>query len=219
MNYNYPNDGKLHIRYHDLLKCTPGQIENLVLEKFGLKQPFSSDSTQFGTDRHEMFELEMKETKRLPEAFLNECKQLPTHYKDIEIDAVEQEIATEIFEGIVLHSRPDAVSTSYGLIADPKVTIQGIKKWNPSRQLLMYAYHFIVRGIKIKEIVYLGEIWDYTEVPNNGKIKKVPKDIIDYQCLIKNIDEQEVKTMVHEWARPRIEYLKAAVELYKEGKL
>lgn len=217
MGYNYPNDGKLHFRYHDLLKCTPGSIKRLVLERYGEIPVFNGEHTQFGTDRHEMFEEEMRGTGRLPKVFLDQCSTLPSHYKGVQIDHVEEEFATEIFDGVVLHSRPDAVSTSYGLIADPKVTVDQIKKWNPSRQLMMYTLHFQARDIKIKELCYLGEIWDYTVEERYGKSFKVKKDIIDYQCLIKEVFMSEVMEIKNQWAKPRIELLQAALELYKEG--
>ena len=219
MGYLYPQDEKFHFRYHDLLKATPGSVKRWVMERYGEIPAFDGEHTRFGSDRHEMFEQEMKKTRRLPSVFLNECKALPAHYKDIGIEMVEEEIVTEIFPNVVLHSRPDAVSKSYGLIADPKITVDQIKKWNPSRQLLMYVLHFMARNIPIKEICYLGEIWDFDEVPNNGKMMKVKRDIIDYQCLIKPVDEEEVMTIKNEWARPRIEYLMAALELYKSGEL
>jgi hypothetical protein len=210
--YEYPNDGNIHVRQSDLSRCTPGQIKRLVMEKMGELTPFSSGDTSFGSDRHDMLEEEVRETKRLPKVFLQECA-IPAHYKNIEIDMVEQKMVTEIYPGVIFHCTPDAVSSSYGLIADWKITTQLAKKYASSKQLMVYAYILMLRGISIKEYAFLIERWDKDPVTGEKN------HILEYDCYIREIFEEDIRDIKINFIKPRIEYLVAAVELYREGKL
>lgn len=201
--YEYPQDNRIHTRFSELVKCTPGQIRNVVLERYGLIPHFSSPHTGIGSTRHEMYEEEMYGTGRIPECFLDVCPQ----FKDVAIRFIEKEFKAEIFKDVVLHSTPDAISESDGIIFDFKVTSQEAKKYKASRQLLVYAYQMFIRKIEIKKVVFLIEKWD-----------KAKTEIIGYDCYAEDIDREKVLE-VKAWLKDRVEILLAGLEAYKNEAL
>lgn len=112
-DYLIAEDGKIHTRYTELTRCTPGQIDRVIDERLGLAAKFKSDKLEFGTDRHDMWETEGKRTSMIPECF----------GLDWPISHAEQEFASEILPGIVLHSRPDAVCAQIYTLVDYKTLI------------------------------------------------------------------------------------------------
>lgn len=118
MDYAIRKDGKIHTRYSELLNCTTKQIHGIIKTRrqFGGDQPrggfygHSNAAIRFGTLRHEMFMEESQQTGYTPECF----------GPPINIEMVEEELATEIVPGVILHSRPDAVSLSQATVIDYK---------------------------------------------------------------------------------------------------
>lgn len=201
--YTYPNDGRVHTRYSELVKCTPGQIERVVAERFGDIPPFSSSHTAIGSIRHEMYAAEIEELGLLPSCFRKACPQ----YSDVKIEMFEQELKAQIFKDVVLHSTPDAVSSSSGILFDFKVTTQEAKKYAASKQVLVYAFQLLLRGIEIKEVVFLIERW------NSEKT-----EILGYDCASKLITKEEILE-VKDWLKSRTEILLSAIEARKHSSL
>jgi hypothetical protein len=55
-DYTYTADGKLHTRYSELIRCTPGQIDRVVWERIHPGHRAETEHMGFGTLRHEMLE-------------------------------------------------------------------------------------------------------------------------------------------------------------------
>lgn len=194
MQYNIKKDGKLHTRFTDLLRATPKQVENIIKEQLGTKQRFKNDILSFGEKRHNMFEKESKETGLLPIVFRNAFPD----YKDLRITHVEEEFATELFDGIVIHSRPDGVAAHDAIVVDYKTMVKGAggaRRYKSSKQLLFYAFQLAIHNISIKKYVYFVEIWneDYDE-------------IIGYDLFEKNVGLLDISLM-KKWAHDRCEVL------------
>lgn len=162
MQYNIENDGKLHTRFTDLVRCTPKQVEKVIQENMGTRKRFKNDTLQFGEVRHDMWLKETEETGRIPQCF---AEAFPEY--DLEITHAEKEFATEIYKNIVLHSRPDGVAANDFVIVDYKTQKEGAggaeKVYRNSKQLPTYAWHLAMHNIRIKRIVYLVEIWAVDE--------------------------------------------------------
>lgn len=209
MIYEYPQDGRLHTRYSELSRCTlpssrgSGQLIRVVKERFGEIQPFSSDHTGLGSTRHEMYSDEIGETHKIPQCFSAKCPE----YTGVNIDMSEQELKAEIFDQVVLHSTPDAVSSESGIIFDFKVTTAKAEKYKASKQLLVYAYQMLLRGITVSEIVFLIENW------NSEKTA-----ILGYDYYSQKITFEDV-VGVKPWIKERCEVLLAGMEAYKKGEL
>lgn len=191
------NDGKLHTRFSDLLRATPKQVERIIKERMKEQKPFESDTLEFGKLRHEMWEKETKETKRIPQCFIDAFPQY-----DVEVTHAEEEFATEIFKDIVLHSRPDAVAAKDAIVFDYKTQKRGrggASVYKNSKQLPTYSWQLANHNIRIKKIVYLVEIWNVDE---EGEMV----DVYDYDFF-----EKEIKfTDIHDittWIKPRCEVL------------
>lgn len=196
--YSYPNDGRLHTRYSELVRCTPGQIDRVIDEKFGLTTPFSSEHTALGSVRHEMYAEEMRGSKRIPECF---CKE---YTYDARVDMVETELKAEILPGVVLHSTPDAVDTDNGIVFDFKVTTLDAKKWNASKQILTYAYQMHLRGVDVSYSVFLIEKW------NSAKT-----EILGYQSTIQLLPREKVLGVLP-WLQDRAMYLQEKITEYQD---
>jgi hypothetical protein len=100
-DYTFTDDNKLHTRYSELVKCTPGQIDRVIWERKNPGYRTETEHMGFGTLRHSMFEAEARETGLLPACF---------GQGNISADYIEHEFTTEIWQGLIVHSRPDAVS-------------------------------------------------------------------------------------------------------------
>lgn len=172
-DYIYAEDGKIHTRWSELKRCSPGGAEAVVLERIGLKQKYSSGAMSFGTTRHEMWAEESLESKRVPACFEWELKKhnIPL---DTPLSHVEAEIKCEIFPGIILHGRPDSVSSEAGIVFDNKTTVGSAKQFAGSDQLLVYAYLLYKLGIPIKHGIFLCEIWsrDHQRILGYDSLKK-----------------------------------------------
>jgi len=198
-DYLHAEDGKVHTRYTELVRCTVGQIDRVIAERMNKDLKFKSERLDFGTDRHAMWEEEARATGRLPECF----------GLDWPVSHAEEEFATEILPGVVVHSRPDAVCAPIATIVDYKTLCaetleQGIKKavkaYSNSRQLPFYGFQVGLSGIRIRKIAYLIEIWNMEQ-----------DTILGYHTLIKDLPMAEVAKMLP-WVKERVSMLVAAVE-------
>lgn len=200
MQYNIKDDGKLHTRFTDLMRATPKQIENIIKEQTGEKPRFKNDVLTFGETRHNMFEKETKQTGMLPVVF----REAFPEYKDLVITHAEKEFATELFERIVIHSRPDAVAANDAIVVDYKTMVKGAggaRRYKNSKQLLFYAYQLAIHNISIKKYVYFVEIWseDYDE-------------IIGYEKFEKTIGLLDI-SLIKKWAHDRCEVLALGMKM------
>lgn len=208
-DYLIADDGKIHTRYSELTRCTPGQVDRVVLERLGKIKRFSNDKMAFGTDRHDMWESTGKATGHIPECFgLN-----------WPISHAEQEFASEILPGIVLHSRPDAICAAVAALVDYKTIIAdsvvegvllAVKRYSKSKQLPLYAYQLGLHGIRIKVIAYLVEIWNRPEF-RDGVMIRDSDTILGYKIIMKDFKLSDVAKALP-WVKDRVSYLAAALE-------
>lgn len=182
-DYLYANDNKIHTRYSELIRCTPGQIDKVIWERKNPEARTKTQSMDFGIIRHQMFDEESQQTGKVPACF----------GLDMRVEHVEAEFATEIMKGVVVHSRMDSVSVEGETIIDYKTVLDGKNGWQknlqgygwrpiytaggnlidskvvPSskqKQLKFYAFQLGLHGIRIKRGLFLCEIWngDRTEI-------------------------------------------------------
>jgi hypothetical protein len=200
-NYIEADDGKLHTRYSELMQCTRGSIKRVAKEHIGLATRYANTSMAFGTLRHEMFEAEARETGLTAACFL-ECG------FQVEATYIEKEFATEIFDGVILHSRPDVYSAPGGMIIDYKTAIRAdlADHYRRSLQHMVYAYQLYAHGIRAKKAVYLIEIWnpDHTVLTGYRKLE-VPITLKD---IIK----------IRGWIRQRVELLQIGIEYVQKSR-
>src|SRR5687767_12967965 len=104
-DYLYADDGKIHTRYSELANCTLGSIHKVLDQREGLRKRFENEDTIWGQVRHEMWAEESRRTGLIPECFWDV---IPS---TLEADYVEKEFATDIMPGVIVHSRPDNVSS------------------------------------------------------------------------------------------------------------
>lgn len=194
MNYSYPDDGKLHVRYSSLQRATPGQAERLVRELRGELKDRHTSQMDFGTTRHDMWRDETLETGMTPACFgLN-----------MPIDHTEEEFASEIFKGVVLHSRPDAVSVKKKTVVDYKTIGGRADQFSKSMQLPVYAYQLGVHGIDIKWALYACEVWN-----------KERTEIVRYESYMRRIGILEL-SVARSWLKDRVEILKTAITVLED---
>lgn len=201
-DYLHADDGKIHTRYSELVRCTGRSIERVLAERFDNAQRFENASMLFGTDRHEMWAEEGEKTKKIPACF-SECIAEP-----LELSHVEQEFATELLPGVIVHSRPDAVAAKQATIIDYKTAIEPEDgdwrkiriQYSNSKQLKFYAYQLGINGIRITRGLYLIEVWNRNR-----------DEILGYMLV-----EQRYKffglAQVLPWVKERIAMLVACVE-------
>lgn len=197
-DYIYKNDGKIHTRYSDLLRCTPKSVQRLLDERQNLAKRFESGAMSWGTDRHAMFEEEARRTGKLPEIF----------ELDWAVDHIEAEFTTEILPNMVVHSRPDAVCVAEKAVVDYKTMVadnlhQGKEKahnnYHNARQLTFYAFQLGMHGIEIRKAVYLVEIWNREQT-----------EILGYKQVVKPLDLKTISAVLP-WIRERLTCLAIAV--------
>lgn len=184
-NYTYEDDGKIHTRYSDLVRCTNGQIGKVVMEQEGQATKFVNIATAHGTVRHQMFSEEIKETGKIP----------PQFGIDLSCPAEnsEKELAVEMFPGVVIHGQIDSFNDDW--IGDFKTTGKGAVAYRSSKQILFYAWLLSAYGIKINNSYYFCEIWD----PEREKILK-------YEYYEKEIKEKDIE-YIKNWAWERVQRL------------
>ena len=199
-DYNYdPNDGKLHVRYSQLIRCTPHQVDRLIAEMEGLERVETENMLE-GTLRHEMFAREAQITQKPYYAFNLNWR--VTH--------VEHEFASEILPGVIVHSRPDIVCADIQMLPDYKTVLDGTHGWRETikqyhhtskqRQLQFYAFQLGLHGILIREGSFLCEIWN-----------KERDTILGYEVIRFPITLGDMAAALA-WARPKVALLVSALE-------
>lgn len=209
--YQYdPNDGSLHTRFSDLVRCTEKSVLGVVRELLYGRKSFSSDILEFGKIRHIMFAAESEKTGRTPEVFKHELD------VDYPVDIIEKEFVCTIFPGVVLHSTLDAGYTEDGIIIDYKTgTLKGDEEkarhhfqltYKRSRQHLTYGLQLLAKGIIPKKALYLGEYWneERTELLGYEKVE-IPFDIND------------IVAFKNTWLKERCERLVVALDYFKQN--
>lgn len=197
--YLYADDGKIHTRYTELMRCTPGQIERVVAERRGLIEPFRNESLEFGADRHEMLEAEARSTGRVP----------AITGLDLPADIVEEEVVSEIMPNVVLHSRLDVISRDAMAIIDYKTLIAdsyelgvmlAVSRYKSTKQLPLYAYQVGLNGIRIKRLIYVVEIWN-----------RQMDTILGYKVIEKQFRLSDAGSILP-WVSNRVAMLAAALD-------
>jgi hypothetical protein len=202
-DYAYdPNDGKLHLRYSTLVRCTPGQIDRVIAEMDGVER-FESESMAFGTIRHDIWQQASLETGK------------PYHgFKlDWPVSHVEHEFTTEILPGVIIHSRPDLVCADIGMLPDYKTVLDGKNGWQKTvdsyrheskqRQLKFYAFQLGLHGIRITKGAFLCEVWNAER-----------DTILDYKTVEFPITFRDIAPVLP-WVKDRVALLAAVLEEYK----
>lgn len=203
MNYIIDHsDGKIHSRYSELIKMTPGQVDYAMAVRLGEMDAFESEDMKFGTKRHKLFEAETRRTGKIPECFY-EIGGL----RDVEIDMAERELALELTPGMVVHSRPDAYSSAEKTIYDYKTTLDGkrgwqanVKQYKYSKQTVFYAMMLYYHGIEVTRAKYLCEIWNADR-----------DTILGYDMVEQEINQEKI-AQVQSWALDRLALLKVALQ-------
>lgn len=210
------DDGLIHTRYTELASCTPGSIAAVVARRLGQIPKVGTASMEWGTDRHDMFESESRETGLVPACFSE-----LDGFGEMSVEFIEQEFSVELYPGVIIHLRPDAVSKTAETVLDYKTctappgvdwSALGAGEWpaddkwkrvvsmyRNSRQLKFYAFMLGLNGIRIRRGVYLIEVW------NNEH-----NAIIGYAKIEQEYPLSELAKLLP-WARDRIALLKAAV--------
>lgn len=197
-DYTYTEDGKIHTRYSELLRCTPGQIDRVLADRES-GRTLSTDNMADGSLRHEMFEEEAKKTGKLPACF----------GLDWPVSHIEQEFATELVRGVVVHSRPDTVCADVETVVDYKTVLDGANGWKANvegykhaskqRQLFFYAYQLGLHGIRIRRGAFLCEIWNQAR-----------DTILGYEIVEFPITLNDMRSALA-WAKPRVALLQAVL--------
>lgn len=199
MQYNIKDDGKLHTRYTDLHRATPRQVIDIIREQTGQKKRFESRTLDFGEIRHQMWEKEAKETGRIPRCF---AEAFPEYDFEVDPADVEKQLATEIYKNIILHSTLDLLARKDFTIVDYKTQKKGAggaRIYKNSRQLPTYAWHASLHNIRIKQIIYLVEIWNVDAEGN-------PVDVDHYEKFVKVLGLADIHNSKG-WVNGRCEVL------------
>lgn len=199
-DYNYANDGKIHTRYSELIRCTPGQIDRVVAERLDGRRRAETADMADGTVRHLMWQEEAEKTRRVPEIF----------GVDWPVSHVEQEFATEVLPGIVVHSRVDILCKTQQLIPDFKTVVDGKQGWKKivdgyrqsakQRQLKFYAFQAGMHGIHINKGAFLCEVWN-----------RQRDTILRYEIVPFKISPLDIAEAVN-WIKPRAALLATVLE-------
>ena len=151
--YEYEEDGKLHIRQSDLVRCSPRGAARVAREYLGYVGKYSGSGVLgFGQVRHDMFRQESEASGLTASCFKDELGVQFT------ADHVETEFTTEI-DGVVIHCRPDVVSTTDKKVIDYKTTQGRSGQFTASKQLFFYAWVLFKNKIRVNEAVWLCERW------------------------------------------------------------
>jgi hypothetical protein len=198
-DYVEADDGKIHTRYSELIRCTPGQIDRVVWEHRNPGNQIETEHMGFGTLRHEMFEEEGRATGYLPKCFGR-----------AKLDYIEHEFTSEIWKGIVIHSRPDAVSASTETVYDYKTVVDGKNGWKSTvdgyrheskqRQLRFYAYQMGLHNIRIRHGAFLCEVWNQER-----------DTILHYEVVTFDITMREMASVLN-WAGGRASLLASVLD-------
>lgn len=192
--------GKLNTRYSELSQCTPYGVHKVIEYRQGLRGEFTNPSMELGAIRHEQFAEESRKTGQLPNVFKQFLPVFPEYFTEV---CIEEEIAAEIFPGVVLHSTPDLVSIheNTAIIVDYKCSSQNPRVFEKSKQHLVYAFQLLVRGILCTEFYYLIECWD-----------KEKTQIIGYKMVKITMDRASIMS-IRDWLWERVSILQTAIDI------
>lgn len=199
-DYIIKDDGKLHTRYSELTRCTPGQIDRVVWERSHPDSRAHTEHMDFGIVRHEIFEEDGRRAGGVPTEF----------GIDLPLSHFEHEFATEILPGVVVHSRPDGVAAAKNMIIDYKTVVNGKMGWQKivnsyrhtgkQRQLQFYAFQLGLHGILIRQGAFLCEIWDADR-----------ENILDYKVVTFDIKLRDIAPVLP-WVKDRVALLQTVLE-------
>lgn len=199
-DYLIADDGKLHTRYSELMRCTPGQIDRVVWERTHPNSRAHTDHMDFGIVRHEMFEEQGRLQGGVPAEF----------GVDLPLSHFEHEFTTEILPGVVVHSRPDGVAADKNMIIDYKTVVDGKMGWkkivesykheSKQRQLKFYAFQLGLHGIRIRQGAFLCEIWDAPR-----------ENILGYRVVVFPIKLRDIAPVLP-WVKDRVALLSTVLE-------
>ncbi len=214
-DYLYEEDGKVHTRYSEIAGCTEGSIDKVVDRRLGLLPRVETEDLSWGTDRHEMWETAGNATGSVPSCFDGVLEGV------VPLSHVEQEFVVELYEGVVVHMRPDAVAADIETIFDYKTVLEPegedwsclldgklppTAKWRTlvsgyqnSRQLKFYAFMLGLHGIRIRRGIYLLEVWNRSRTT-----------ILGYYRVEQEYRLSDLAKLLP-WARDRIALLVTAV--------
>ena len=191
--YDYLDNGKLHTRFSELVRCTPGQIERVVLDRLhGVDH--TNEFMSFGTMRHEKFAEYLKAKSELPSVFKLDLKINPGW--------VEKSYEIEAFDNVVIHFTPDVHDKTW--IGDLKTTSRTAESYKNNKQITFYAWVLGQMGLDITSAFYFLEFWNRERTGCQG-----------YQ-VIKNEITPESKAQVKTWAIERIELLYSEIKKHNK---
>lgn len=163
-------------------------------------QRVETEDMSFGTIRHQTWQEEAEKTSKLPECF----------GIDSPVDYIEHEFTTEIIKDVVIHSRPDVVSSTTHTIYDYKTILDGVNGWKANikgykdkskqKQLVFYAYQLGLHGIKINQAKFLCEVWSTER-----------DEIIGYEIVSFPITFHDMVAVLS-WVKQRIALLISVLE-------
>lgn len=199
-DYTFAADGKLHTRYSELVRCTPGQIDKVIWERTHPNSRAHTEHMDFGIVRHEMFEEQGRQQGGVPAEF----------GIDLPLSHFEEEFTTEILPGVVVHSRPDGVAAAKNMIIDYKTVVNGKMGWqniintykheSKQRQLKFYAFQLGLHGITIRQGAFLCEIWD-----------EARENILGYRVVVFPIKLRDIAPVLP-WVKDRVALLSTVLE-------
>lgn len=199
-DYTYPQDGKFHTRYSELVACTSDRVAVKVAEqRAGLRPRVETEVMRFGTDRHNQFAQESRKTGLTPQVFKDELG------FQLEVIEVEVHRATELFQNCVIHFTMDAHCKPADSV-DYKTTTTDGMGFVRSYQQPIYCLLMGPHGDRIERLTYLIERWN-----------KERDSILGYDCFTREISIKELAE-AKKWLRERVARLRAADEyVYHEN--
>ena len=165
-SYEYPKDGKFHTRYSELVNCTPMGVQWVVKKRRAQVNDFENFHMLLGTTRHEECAAESRETGKPASCFFDNCPELNSEYNQV---AIEQEIAAEIFPGIVLHSTADFRGfNGCWTMVDYKFSSANPRSFLTTKQHLVYGLQMLARDELCEKFYYAVERWNPEKTEING---------------------------------------------------
>jgi hypothetical protein len=172
-----------------------------VLAEINGQPRVETEDMSFGTLRHESWQEEAQKTGKVADCFgLN-----------WQVSHIEHEFTTEIMDNVICHSRPDIVAIQKNAVLDYKTVVDNKQGWRKivdsyrkeakQRQLKFYAFQLGLHGIRIREGIFLCEIWNAERDTILGyEVVRFPITLFDIAGVLP-------------WVRQRVALLASAVEV------
>lgn len=197
--YSYPNDGRTHTRYSDLVKCTDAAAAIEIAEQnLGIRVRHDSEAMRFGRDRHEQFKEETDRTGLTPQVFKDELGY------QFEVEINEKTLTSSPFDDVVIWFTIDAVKKGGDRLADYKTSAGNGSEYRSSIQLPIYAFLLLEHKLHPSKGDYLVEQWD-----------KDRTEILGYHLISVDLGLKEYAA-AKRWLRSRIGIYRAALEIARE---